>query len=137
MPTYAKGAQGTTLGGAGASNIVGTITSISLGGVSTAEIDVTGLGDSAKQYIMGTLDGGTVEISAIVTGAPGIPTSGDTTADAYTLTFGTPAVGNASPRFSFNAFIQQVSVEASVDGVVTATYTLRITGAVTVTAVTS
>jgi len=131
---------GTTFGGAGASNIKGHVTSVNLGGISTAEIDVSALADTSKSYIMGQLDGGTIEVSVNVDNANAavtLPTAGDSTAAAYTLTFGTPAVGNACPRFSFNAYIQNVSVEAGVDAQVTATYTLRISGAVTVASATS
>jgi hypothetical protein len=131
---------GTIFGGAGATNIKGLVTAVNLGGISTAEIDVTGLSDTSKNYVMGTLDGGTVEVTVNVDSANAaltLPTAGASTAAAYTLTFGTPAVGNACPRFSFNAFIQNISVEAALDAQVTATYTLRISGAITVSSVTS
>jgi hypothetical protein len=131
---------GTIFAGAGATNIKGHVTAVNLGGISTAEIDVTGIGDTSKSYVMGTLDGGTIEVTVNVdtaNAAVTLPTAGDATADAYTLTFGTPAVGNACPRFAFNAFVQNISVEAALDGAVTATYTLRISGAITVTSVTS
>lgn len=113
----------------GASSVSGIITSISLGGISTAEIDITGLTDTAKSYIMGTKDGGTVEVSVIVdsSAVPDLPTSGATSATSFALRFGA-----SGPTFTFSAFIQQCSVEASVDGAVTASYTLRISGDITV-----
>lgn len=131
---------GTIFGGAGATNIKGAVTAVNLGGISTAEIDVTGIGDTSKSYVMGTLDGGTIEVTVNVDTAAAaltLPSSGSSTPAAYTLTFGTPAVGNACPRFSFSAYIQNVSVEAALDAQVTATYTLRISGAITVTSATS
>ena len=131
---------GTVFAGGGASNIKGHVTAVNLSGINTAEIDVTGLVDTSKSYVMGVLDGGTIEVTCNVDNANAavtLPTSGDTTTDAYTLTFGTPAVGNAVPRFSFNAYIQNTSVEAGVDAQVTVTYTLRISGAITVSSVTS
>jgi hypothetical protein len=131
---------GTIFAGAGATNIKGLVTAINLGGISTAEIDVTGIGDTSKSYVMGTLEGGTIEVTVNVDNANAavtLPTAGASTAAVYTLTFGTPSASNACPRFSFNAFVQNISVEAGIDAQVTATYTLRINGAITVSSVTS
>lgn len=131
---------GTIFGGTDAATIKGTVTAVSLGGISTAEIDVTALADTSKGYLMGVLDGGTVEVTVNVdttAAALTLPTAGDSTPYAYTLTFGTPGASNACPRFTFSAYIQSVSVEAALDAQVTATYTLRITGSITVASVTS
>jgi hypothetical protein len=131
---------GTIFGGTDAATIKGAVTSVSLGGISTAEIDVTGIGDTSKSYVMGTLDGGTIEVGVNVDTAAAaltLPTAGDSTPYAYTLTFGTPSVGNACPRFTFSAYIQNVSVEAALDAQVTATYTLRVSGSITVASATS
>jgi len=116
----------------GAADIKGTITAISLGGISTAEIDVTSISSQTKEYVMGTLDGGTVDITvnldAGVTAS--MPTAGDVTPTVFVLRFGGASGGLT---FSFSAYIQSVSVEAGVDQQVTASYTLRISGTITAT----
>jgi len=117
--------------------VKGTITAISLSGISTAEIDVTSITSTSKEYVMGTIDGGTIEVTVNVdtvasTGATvDLPTAGDNVPTAFVLKLGTGAASLQVPTFSFNAYIQSVSIEASVDQQVTATYTLRITGAIT------
>lgn len=123
----------------GTNTVVGTITAISLGGISTAEIDTTALSSTTKEYVMGTIDGGTVDVTVnLVSGSTiSLPTAGDAIPTAFILKFGTHVAGTTVPVFSFDAYIQNVSVESAVDSQVTASYTLRITGAVTVAASTS
>lgn len=115
----------------GVGTIIGTVTAISLGGISTAEIDVTSLSSTTKEYIMGTIDGGTVDVTVnLISGATvSLPTAGDAVPTAFTLRFG--AVGSGV-TFTFDAYIQNTSVESAVDAQVTATYTLRITGSISV-----
>jgi len=114
----------------GSGDVVGEVNSISFSGVSTAEIDVTQLSDSAKKYVMGTLDGGTVEVSCFTTAAaPILPTNADAAPTSFVLRFG--ATG---PTVTFSAYVQNTALEAAVDGAVQTTYTLRISGAVTIAA---
>ena len=109
-------------------DIIGEVTSISLSGVSTAEIDVTQLSDTAKTYVMGTMDGGTVEVTCFTpTAAPTLPVSGDATPSSYVLRFGA-----AGPTVTMTGYIQNTALEAAVDGAVQTTYTIRLTGSVTV-----
>ena len=109
-------------------DIIGEVTSISLSGVSTAEIDVTQLSDTAKKYVMGTMDGGTVEVTCFTTtAAPTLPVSGDATPSSYVLRF-----GSAGPTVTMTGYIQNTALEAAVDGAVQTTYTIRLTGNVTV-----
>ena len=121
--------------------VKGTITAISLSGISTAEIDVTALSSSSKEYVMGTIDAGTIEVTvnvdtlAAAGAAVDLPTAGDNVPTNFVLRLGTPAASLLVPTFTFSAYIQSVSIEAAVDQQVTATYTLRITGAITTTAV--
>ena len=117
----------------GASDIKGVVTAISLGGISTAEIDVTALADTSKSYIMGTIDGGTIDVTVNLDSGVtvSLPTAGDATPTSFTLRFG-PSTASVGVIFTFSAYIQSASVEASVDAQVTASYTLRITGAVSV-----
>jgi hypothetical protein len=116
----------------GATAVSGIITAINLGGISTAEIDVTQLSDTSKNYIMGTRDGGTVEVTVMVDTAalPDLPTAGSSSPTSFVLRFG--ASGASGPVFTFNAYVQSVSTEAALDGAVSATYTLRISGSISV-----
>lgn len=112
----------------GSGDIIGEVTSISFSGISAAEIDVTYLASTAKQYVLGTMDGGTVEIQCFTTTtAPTLPVSGDGTPTPFVLRFGA-----AGPSVTFSGYVQNVAFEAGVDGAVTHTYTLRITGSVSI-----
>jgi hypothetical protein len=109
-------------------DIIGEVSSISLSGVSTAEIDVTQLSDASKKYVMGTLDGGTVEVTCFTTtAAPTLPAANDVAPTTYTLRFG--ATG---PTVNMTGYVQNTAIEAAVDGAVQTTYTIRLTGNVTV-----
>ena len=116
----------------GAAAVSGIITAVSLGGISTAEIDVTQLSDASKNYIMGVRDGGTVEVTVMVdtTATPDLPTAGSSSPTSFVLRFG--ASGASGPVFTFTAYVQSVSTEAALDGAVSATYTLRISGSISV-----
>jgi hypothetical protein len=116
----------------GVTNTVsGIITAMSLSGVSCAEIDVTSLASTTKSYVLGTRDGGTIDITVNVDqgSSPDMPTAGDAIPTLFKLRFGPN--GGGGPQFEFNAYIQSVSVEASVDQQVIANYTLRLTGSIT------
>ena len=124
----------------GSGDVVGEITSISFSGITAAEIDVTNLSSSSKSYVLGTADGGTVEISCNTTAAaPVLPTAGDASPTSFVVRFG--PVGAASPLQSvlatFTGYIVNTSFEASVDSQVITTYTIQITGAVTMSISTS
>jgi len=112
----------------GAGEIIGEITSISFSGVSATEIDVTSLTSTAKAYVLGTQDGGTVEVACFTTNsAPTLPASGDTTPTSFQVRF-----GQSGPTFAFQGYIVSTALEASVDGAVQTTYSIRITGGTTV-----
>jgi len=118
----------------GASGFIpGDITQISFSGFSAAEIDVTALASAGKGYIMGTNDPGTVTVTTMVNAAtankPPVPQSNGT-AYSYTVYFG--GASTTGLKFIFSAFLTGTTLEAAVDGAVMATYTLQITGAVTV-----
>ena len=104
----------------GANTVVGTITAISLGGISTAEIDTTALSSQSKEYVMGTIDGGTVDVTVnLVTGSTvDLPTAGDNAPTAFKLKFGTWASGATVPYFTFDAYIQNVDFLIDIEKVV-------------------
>jgi hypothetical protein len=114
----------------GALLIIGEVTAISFSGIGAAEIDVTKLSDTTKTYVLGTTDGGTVEVSCNTTNAaPTLPTSGNASPHNFIIAFGGTAAG--LPRATFTAYVSGTSFEASVDQQVTTTYTLRLTGPIT------
>jgi hypothetical protein len=77
---------------------------------------------------MGTLDGGTVEVTCFTTtAAPTLPAANDVAPTTYTLRFG--ATG---PTVNMTGYVQNTAIEAAVDGAVQTTYTIRLTGNVTV-----
>ena len=120
--------------GTAAGEIIGEITSISFSGITAAEIDVTNLSSSAKSYVLGTSDGGTVEVSCNTTAAqPSLPTAGDASPTSFVVRFGPQgaAAPNQSVLATFTGYIVNTSFEASVDSQVITTYTIQITGAVT------
>ena len=125
----ANPSQGTVLKKASA--IIGDVTSVSIAGITRAEIDVTALADAAKKYMMGTVDSGTIEVGfnydeAI---AAYIPATTENVSSAWSITVNTAEA--STQIISFNAFVQSFSVEAGVDAALTGSLTLRIDGAVT------
>ena len=113
-----------------ATEIVGEVTSISFSGIGATAIDTTQLSSTSKSYVLGTTDGGTVEITCNMTNAvPAMVVSGDATSTAFTVRF-----GGSGPVVTFSGYISGTSFEASVDSQVVTTYTIRITGAVTIAA---
>jgi len=111
--------------------LVGEISSISLGGVSVTSIDVSVLTSAASQYAAGYADGGTVTITMMVAAATQSSVQSNTTQSvAYLIKLGGAVAGK--PSIGFNAFIQGQTFEATPDGVLMSTLTLRIDGAVTI-----
>ena len=116
---------------------VGDITGISIAGITRTEIDVTSLADTAKKYLMGTTDAGTIEIqfnyddTMTVGGLALVPggasgTTLETTSVAYKIIV--PCGASTTQGITFNAFQQSFSVEAAVDSQLTGSLTLRIDG---------
>jgi hypothetical protein len=123
--------------GTGANGFIpGDITNISFSGISATEIDVTALTSTGKTFVLGTRDPGTVTITTmaniLTANLPPVPVSGGGTGAPYTYTvyFG----GNATTglKFVFTAFIISTTMDAAVDSAVGVTYTLQITGAITI-----
>ena len=124
----------TTPASGAAGFIPGDITNISFSGFSATEIDVTALTSTGKTFVLGTRDPGTVTITTMCnTGAanlPPVPASGGATY-TYTVFFGGAALTGL--KFAFSAYIISTTMDAAVDAAVGVTYTLQITGAVTIT----
>jgi hypothetical protein len=124
----AVSSQGITLS---TGTLVGEITAISFSGVSVAEIDVTSISDTVKKYVTGTLDGGTVEITANFTTAPTMPSQGAESPSSFIITLPT---GSPQLTLPFSAFVVGMSIDASVDQQIVVKYTLRISNSVLGTA---
>lgn len=111
---------------------VGEVTNISVGGSSLAEIDITSLTDSNKTFLMGALDAGTLTIDFFAPAnwsgfdANLMPTSGDSVATAFVITF-----AGGSLDASFNGIATNLSISAEQDGAVTASATIKLTSAIT------
>ena len=114
-------------------------TSISFSGIAATEIDVTALDSVGKTYVLGTRDNGTVEVSAFVNrqDAPYMPVSGNSTPGLFACTLGdNVTVGSQYINVAGGCYLQSTAIEGTVDNAVSVTYTFRLTGTITVTAVT-
>lgn len=124
---------GSTITGAGAASVSGVIKTISFGSMSTAAIDTTSITSTFKSYVMGMFDGGTITVSCFAengSSKPDLPTSGSTTPLAFVITLGTGAGSNI---FTFDAYLLSTTLSAGIDEAVTVEYSLRVSGAITVT----
>ncbi len=114
------------------------IRSISVDGVSLAEIDVSNISSSVKSFIGGTKDSGTVSLSlyapayaANVLGASGAlnPATYANGSEyrRFAIQLG-PSTG--SFRIEFYGYVTSLDVSAAVDGAVEASVTIRLTGSI-------
>ena len=122
--------------GGGGGTVIVSITAISFVGVSVTEIDVTSIVSTYKEYVMGTIDGGTVDLSVNLNAGAlaSMPTAGASTPTLFNVRLGAynASAGLNSPALGFSAFVQKSSFDVGVDKQVTASYTLRISSAVTI-----
>lgn len=113
----------------GVGEIIGEVTAISFSGIEATEIDTSNLASTDKTIILGTTNGGTVDVTCNTVGTvPTLPTAGDFTPTVFSILFGQSGSGIT---INFSAYIQSMKSEAGVDQVVSTTYTLQITSAVT------
>ena len=134
-----------TAGSAGTVNTtVGEVKSISVDGISIAEIDTSALASSVKSFIGGTKDSGTISVSLFApsytaallgTGAsPGAlnPSTYANGADLrkFAIQFG-PNTTTGGFELAFSGYVTSFNVSAAVDGAVEADLTVRVTGAFT------
>jgi len=123
-----------------ADQVLGEVKSISLDGISIAEIDTSPLSASVKTFIGGTKDSGTVSVSlfapsysAGLVGANGAlnPSSyaNGQASRKFAIQFG-PDTGTGGFLLSFSGYVTSFNVAAAVDGAVEADITVRITGAI-------
>lgn len=112
------------------------ITAIRLTGQEAAAIDVTGIANTHKQFICGTVSAGTLEVDVIMQSAAGggqkiyLPEAHDRTPNAIQFYLGTPSgdPNEQIPDITVFGYVQSVSVSAERDDVVRATVIFRCTG---------
>jgi hypothetical protein len=127
MPTTIISSTG-TLFTTGEGDIVGEITAISFSGVTATEIETSNLASYDKTFILGTTDGGTVEVTVNAIGeVPSALVAGNATPTEFVVRWGGSGQGYST---TFSAYIQGIKAEIGVDQVVKNTYTLQISSAV-------
>jgi len=118
---------------------VAEVINVALNGISVAEIDTTGIGDSSRTAKVGVVDNGTISASLyLMENSSGLLTylepknfaAGGAAASGrkFTLRFGAVAVGSTA---SFTGYVTSLNVSAGIDAVIQATITIRIAGAIT------
>lgn len=115
------------------------VKSISLDGISIAEIDTSALSATVKSFVGGTKDSGTISMSlfapafsAGLLGASGAfnPLSYANGADfrKFAIQFG-PNTTTGGFQLDFSGYVTSFNVSAAVDGAVEADVSIRVTGA--------
>jgi hypothetical protein len=115
------------------SALIGELTNFTGPGGQANEIDVTHLGSTAREFVMGLKDSGTV--TAELQFKPGDVGQVFLRKRQEVLSVPTAFVlklsDTANTELTFNAFVQNFSISGAVDDKVTASVTLRVTGDVT------
>ena len=123
---------------------VGEIKSISVDGISIAEIDTSALSASVKSFIGGTKDSGTISVTLFApaysagllgTGSNNGALNPATYANGadyrnFRIQFG-PNTGTGGFQLAFSGYVTSFNVSAAVDGAVEADLTVRVTGGFT------
>lgn len=130
VPTF-----GTTVSIGGA---IAEVLSINLDGMKLNTIDVTTLADRHRKFVAGLIDSGTISMEVNVLSAhSALWDSLDDTAAAaltppasksFTITFGASGTTHTA---SGNCFVTDYSVKGGLDSSLTASFTMKITGPVT------
>lgn len=112
---------------------IGEVVSISgLGSGSASEIDVTSLSSTAKEFLMGLEDEGSITLSLNLDTADTMQTGLRTDRAAQTLrNFQLDLTDSGPTTISFAAYIQTFAVSIAVDDKIGLEVTLRISGAAT------
>jgi hypothetical protein len=100
---------------------------------SRTEIDVTDHQSQAKEYLLGLKDSGSMQLNVLYdpNDAGQIILENllnSTVANGFRLAVPNPAVSPPFTTLSFNGFVQQFPLENPVDGALTGTVTIRVTG---------
>ena len=137
----------TTTGSGGSTfTTVADVKSISLDGISIAEIDTSSISSTVKSFVGGTKDSGTISISlfAQAYAAAELGTASNQGAlNPYTYANGAdyrnfkirfgPNTGTGGFELAFSGYVTSFNVSSAVDGAVEADLTVRVNGAFTST----
>lgn len=111
---------------------IGDIKALSISGITRSELVRSGLADTTKQYLGGVVDYGTIELQMNYTPTMGglRPQSSELEAQAYYISM--PTGPSATQNWEFTAWKQSMTVEATIDGALSGTLTLKLSGPMTV-----
>lgn len=133
----------TTVGSGGATfTTFGEVKSISLDGISIAEIDTSSISSTVKSFVGGTKDSGTISLSIYApayTAAVLGEAANQGALNPYTYANGAnyrnfkiqfgPNTGAGGFELTFGGYVTSFNVSASVDGSIDADISIRVTGA--------
>ena len=116
---------------------VGEVLSINFDGATQAIIDTTSLTSTMKSFKVGTVDPGSISIEVNLdqddaSQALLIAAASDQTGRSYLITYGAASTGGCT--ISGIAFVTSFSIKAGIDTVLTASFTLKLSGAYTLAA---
>jgi hypothetical protein len=115
---------------------VAEVLSLNIDGLKLNTIDVTTLADRHRKFVAGLIDSGTISMEVNILSAHSAlwdqldDTAASTapSAKSFALTFGASGTTHTA---SGNCFVTDFSVKAGMDSALTASFTMKITGAVT------
>jgi len=116
---------------------VGECLSINFDGATQATIDTTSLTSTMKSFKVGTVDPGSISLEVnLDEDDPSqellIAAASDQTGRSYLITYGAASAGGCT--ISGIAFVTSFSIKAGIDTVLTASFTLKLSGAYTLSA---
>lgn len=116
------------------SNTVGECLSINFDGATQAIIDTTSLVSTMKSFKVGTVDPGSISLEVNLdqddpSQALLIAAASDQTGRSYLITYGAASTGGCT--ISGIAFVTSFSIKAGIDTVLTASFSLKLSGAYT------
>lgn len=115
-----------------ASSQIGDIKALSISGITRSELVRSGLADTTKQYLGGVVDYGTIELQ--MNYAPAMsglrPQASEVAAQPYWIEM--PTGPGESQAWSFTAWKQSMTIEAAIDGALSGTLTLKLSGPMTI-----
>lgn len=117
---------------------IGEVTSLSFDGVAQSTIEITQLTDAVKRYKAGLLDAGSISVEVNLdqddaSQSVMFAASSDRALRSYLITFGVASSGGMT--VSGVGIVTGFSVKAGLDAVLTASFTIKCSGAYTLTAI--
>ena len=116
---------------------VAEVLSLNIDGLKLNTIDVTTLTDRHRKFVAGLIDSGTISMEVNILGAHSAlwdqldNTAASTAPSAQTFALSFGVAGGQVHTASGSCFVTDYSVKAGMDSALTASFTMKITGAVT------